>query len=204
MSKRIIHTRDRRTIGTAFIKRAEGDDDQRRTVEGYALKFGEYSQNMGGWFEIIEPGALDGVLEVSDVRALFNHDPSTIMARHIHGRSSNTLSLNVDDTGLAYSFDAPATTAGDDLVVSLQRGDVTQSSFAFEYDKWRWVEEDERGSVLVIERFKKIYDVSPVVYPAYTNTEALVRSFDEYKKPASLVPYRRLLYKRRLQLLRIS
>ena len=50
-------------------------DEEKRTVEGYALLFGVSSDGLS-FEEVIERGALDGVIEKSDVFALMNHSQS--------------------------------------------------------------------------------------------------------------------------------
>ena len=56
-------------------------DEEKRTVEGYALLFGVSSDGLP-FEEVIERGALDGVIEKSDVFALMNHSQSRgILAR---------------------------------------------------------------------------------------------------------------------------
>ena len=45
-----------------------------RTVEGYALVFGKQSRDLGGFTEVIEPTALEGILEKSDILCLLNHN----------------------------------------------------------------------------------------------------------------------------------
>ncbi|MBQ4008719.1 MAG: HK97 family phage prohead protease, partial [Muribaculaceae bacterium] len=51
------------------------DDDSRR-IEGYALVFNSESRDLGGIIEVIEPSALEGVLDNSDVMCWLNHDSS--------------------------------------------------------------------------------------------------------------------------------
>ena len=103
-----------------------------RTVSGYAAKFDSRSENLGTvaapWYEVIAPGAFDLRL-ADDVTALFNHDSNMILARSRGGRG--TLKLKLDSIGLHYSFDAPNTTAGNDLLESIKRGDIDGSSFSF-------------------------------------------------------------------------
>jgi len=163
----------------------------KRKVRGYAAVYGAESENLGGesyrMIETIEPGAFDDVLK-DDVRALFNHDANLILARSKNG--TGTLTLGVDERGLFYEFEAPDTQAGRDLLVSLQRGDVDQSSFAFtvtrEGQKW---EEETRDGVTTarrtITKVSRLYDVSPVTYPAYPDATAALRSLDEHKRAAA-------------------
>lgn len=104
-------------------------DEESRKVEGYALLFNVPSDGLD-FEEIIEPRALDGVIEKSNVFALLNHDERRgILARSKKG--AGTLSLTVDGKGLRYRFDAPRTALGDELLEYLRRGEVTESSFAF-------------------------------------------------------------------------
>lgn len=172
------------TAGAVEIRAAaEGGT---KTVRGYAAMFGKRSSNLGTeayqFFEIIEPGAFTDVLK-DDVRALFNHDANLILARS-KGGAGGTLQLGADDTGLWYEFTPPDTNAGRDLVESLKRGDVDQSSFAFSLLKegQAWEEQVKEGVTVVVRTIKKVarlYDVSPVTYPAYPDATVALRSFEE-------------------------
>jgi len=146
-----------------------------RTVTGYAAVFGKPSEDMG-FIEYIEPGAFTEAIGASDVRALFNHDPNLILAR----TASNTLRVFEDTIGLRYEFEVPETTFGNDLLVSLRRGDVNQSSFAFSVQEQAWeTEKLPNGELKYTRRIKKVerlYDVSPVTYPAYADTTVAMRA----------------------------
>lgn len=166
-----------RTIANQLEVRAtEGEgSEESRTITGYALKFNSRSETFsGGWSEIINPGALDDVMaRGDDVRALFNHDPNLILARSTTG----TLRLEVDNIGLRYEFEAPDTTFGNDLLVSIKRGDVNQSSFGFTVSQdGQEVRKEDGKTTRYINKISRLYDVSPVTYPAYSTTEATVRS----------------------------
>lgn len=120
---------DRTEIRNTTFQVTANEDDEKRTVEGYALLFGVSADNLG-FEEVIERGALDGVLGKSDVFALLNHDRSKgILARAKNGNGS--LSLEVDSKGLKYRFEAPKTALGNELLENLRRGEIDQSSFAF-------------------------------------------------------------------------
>ena len=150
------------TVETRLKKKGK-----RNIVEGHAAVFGQLSEDLGGFQERILPGAFDTVLG-NDVRAFFNHDPNFILGRS----SAGTLKLAVDKKGLKYSFDVPDTTAGRDLLVSMKRGDITQSSFAFTVEKDSWSE--KRGKeIRTIEKVSRLYDVSPVSIPAYPDANDL-------------------------------
>ena len=154
-------------------------DNESRHVEGYAILFDVDSNPMcgGDFTERIASGALDGVLERSDVLCLMNHDESRgVLARWRRGEGS--LSLEVDGRGLRYSFDAPATALGDELLESLRRGDITQSSFCFTVEKDLWEADRSGHYTRTITRIRDLYDVSPVYFPAYEDTTVALRSID--------------------------
>lgn len=139
-------------------------------IVGYAAMFNVWSEDLGGFREMIKPGAFQGAL-LNDVRALVNHDPSLILGR----TSSGTLFLNEDDIGLRVEIALPDTSYARDVVASVQRGDMDQMSFAFSVkrDDWMLSGDQIRRTILEIER---LYDVSLVTYPAYPQTSAVVRS----------------------------
>ena len=139
----------------------------KKIVRGHAAVFGELSEDLGGFREMINPNAFDDVLD-NDVRAFFNHDPNFLLAR----TSAGTLRLSVDEKGLSYEFDVPETTFGRDLLVSMERGDITQSSFAFTISEDSWSTTSE-GEIRTIEKVARLYDVSPVSIPAYPSANDL-------------------------------
>ena len=155
-------------------------DEESRHVEGYALLFNTDSRPMwgGDLIERIAPTALDGVLERSDVLCLMNHDESRgVLARYRMGEGS--LALTVDEKGLRYSFDAPNTALGDELIEALKRGDIAESSFAFTVEKDNWERKEDGTYVRTIVQIGQLYDVSPVYYPAYEDTSVALRSMEQ-------------------------
>lgn len=163
-------------------KAADGESAGVVTLRGYAAKFNVLSDSLGGFREQIMPGAFADVLQ-DDVRALFNHDPN-----HILGRSTaGTLRISQDDVGLYYEVDLPDTQLARDLAVSVDRGDVSQSSFCFcvaqKGDSWD--ENDEGVVIRTISKYRRLYDVSPVTYPAYPDATVGMRSLEAWKKGRS-------------------
>lgn len=149
-----------------------------RTISGIAARFNSRSENLGTpsdpFYEIIKPGAFDEVLQ-DDVVAVFNHDEKMILARSVNGEG--TLKLWTDEAGLHYSFEAPNTTAGNDLVESVKRGDIAASSFAFTVGPDGAAFTREAGGMLrTITKVARLYDVSPVTRPAYAATSVSARS----------------------------
>ena len=152
-------------------------DGQPPRLAGYAAVFDSLSENLGGFREKIAPGAFDQVLN-DDVRALVNHDPNLILGRTISG----TLKINLDNRGLFYEIDVPDTAFARDLMESVKRGDVSQSSFAFRVEDDRWDEDDDGRYIRTIKKVKRLYDVSPVTYPAYPDTDVATRSMQSYQQ----------------------
>ena len=156
------------------------DEPESRHIEGYGSVFNERSLDLGGFVEMIAPGAFDGVIERSDVKCYLDHNPEKgILARSRNGKGS--LSLVIDEKGLKYSFDAPKTNLGDEVVEGLKRGDYSQSSFAFTVDDEVWTKEADGTYLRTITKIGGLYDVSIVANPAYEGTSVALRSLDAFK-----------------------
>lgn len=171
---------ERRFYGDAKLEvRRAGTDTKVTTLRGYAAKFDVLSENLGGFREQIAPGAFSDVLN-NDVRALFNHDANAVLGR----TTSGTLRIAQDDIGLYYEVDLPDTQAARDLLVSIERGDVNQSSFGFRVapNGDTWDENDEGTVIRTIKKFGRLCDVSPVTIPAYPDATVGVRSMEGWKE----------------------
>lgn len=152
-------------------------DDEKRTVEGYALLFGVRSDGLS-FEEEIQRGSLDGVLAKSDVFALLNHDRGRgILARSKKG--SGSLTLSIDEKGLKYRFEAPKTALGEELLENIRRGEVDESSFAFSVSKDKWEKKSDGGWKRIIEQIEELYDVSPVYNAAYSQTSVYMRGKEQ-------------------------
>ena len=131
--------------------------------------------------ERMAPGCFDAMIaENQDVRALWNHDPSVVLGR----RAAATLRLAADATGLHYECDLPDTQAARDLAVSVERGDVDGSSFAFQVRTdaagglAHTIEKRADGSYVRTIRSVNVLDISPVTFPAYAGTSTSVRDLE--------------------------
>ena len=150
--------------------RTEEREDGTPVIIGHASLYDSRSQNLGGFYETIERGAFTPeLIEKSDVRALINHDQNLILGRS----TSGTLKLEADEKGLRYEFDVPDTTYGKDLLVSMKRGDIDSSSFAFTVKRDTWSSDEEGNDIRTINEIERLYDVSPVTYPAYSEANDL-------------------------------
>lgn len=177
------------------VVRAKDDSDEPAKIMGHAAVFNTLSQDLGWFREKIDPGAFAESIKEDDIRALFNHDPNFVLGRN----TANTLKLSEDDTGLAVEIAPPDTQVARDLLVSIERGDVSQMSFGFRTidQAWEIVDEEDIRTL----KKAKLFDVSPVTFPAYTETDVAVRSLETWKQEhPEEKPYRRELAKRRMQL----
>ena len=174
------------------------DKDSRKVV-GYAAVFNKDSENLGGFIERISPGAFDSVMK-DDVVALLNHDQNFVLARN-----NKTLKISTDSVGLKYEFEAPNTTAGNDLIENLRLGNISKSSFAFTVEKDEWEFKSDGPDKREITKVKRLFDVSPVTYPAYPDTTVAQRSKDYSLKnqdnaQPSIETYNRAIKERRQKL----
>jgi HK97 family phage prohead protease len=168
----------------------ESRADGRAAIIGYAAVYNRLSLDLGGFREEILPGAFDKILSrqrgKSDVVALFNHDSNIVLGRS----SSGTLELSSDEKGLRYVVTPPVSRA--DVLELIQRRDVRGSSFAFTVEsKNESFRTGEDGKAIrQIREVSGLYDVGPVLVPAYPATSASVamRSYEAWlasqEKPA--------------------
>ena len=165
------------------VEARDGEEGAGKTVEGYAAVFNT-DADLGGFVETIEPGAFDAALADPklDVAALFNHDQNQILARNRGGEGN--LELWTDDKGLKYRFQLGDQSYAQDLAINLRMGLVNQSSFAFSIKEDEWDMRD--GQDLRTIKAVTLHDISPVVFPAYQEATASIRSQEQEptKEPA--------------------
>lgn len=156
--------------------RASHDD---RKIEGKAIAFNSISCDLGGFREQIIPEAIsEDVINSSDIFFLLNHSNNRgVLARQKNGFGS--LKTDIRDDGVYFSFEAPQTSLGDELLEYLRRGDITQCSFAFTVKDDKWERQADNSYVRTILRFDKIFDMSAVFKPAYDATEVKCARFAE-------------------------
>jgi len=151
------------------------NDDGGRTLVGYGAVFGKRSQDLGGFQEVISPGAFNRTIKnTKDVLVTLNHDVNALLGRTAAG----TARLSVDEVGVRYEVDLPDTSTGRDVEVLASRGDLFGSSFTFSVtDKGQsWAKED--GVRVRTLNEVKLYELGPVVSPAYLDTTVALRSME--------------------------
>jgi len=151
--------------------RADGDV---KKLVGYSAVFDQFSDDLGGFKEIIRKGTFARTIIEDDVRALFNHDEDYVIGRNRNG----TLKLEEDDHGLKVEIIPPDTQFAKDLMTLIERGDINQMSFGFITRKDQWDETDPNNIVRTLLDVQ-LWDVSPVTYPAFKQTSIGVRTAEE-------------------------
>lgn len=169
MSQTTTRTFERRVfpLTGARILRA---DDKSGTLKfrGRPWVYGQLSEDMGGWQEVIEEGAATRTLaRTPDVRFLINHDANLLLAR----TSSGTLTLDEDDEGGIAEADMANVSYARDLAELIERGDLSQMSFGF------WITRDSwAGNLHRVHEFDLDGgDVSAVTFPAFPQTSSQLR-----------------------------
>jgi HK97 family phage prohead protease len=145
---------------------------------GYASVFNQEAEIFGLWREKVAPGAFKRTIAQADIRALWNHNTDLVLGRN--KANPPTLSLKEDDHGLKVEIIPPDTQAGRDAVTSIKRGDVSQMSISFQIVKQEWFTPDDK-KVLPLRTISemKLFEVSPVTFPAFEQTTISARSVME-------------------------
>ena len=164
-----------RTIQTAVeCREAEGAEPK---GFGHFAVFNQRTEIWPGFFEEVDPGAFDDVLK-DDVRVLIDHTSNLIIAR----TKAGTARLGKDETGATVEFDFPKTTRGADLKEDMRNGNITEMSFGFSVKEDKWTDLGDGKQLRTILKLKHLYDVSPVTFAAYPQTDVALRSLDEWRK----------------------
>lgn len=161
-------------------------------IEGYVVKWNQRSYVMTDWWgdkivERVAKGAFTKSLsEKKDIKAFWNHNSDMVLG----SSRASTLELTEDDVGLRYTILPPNTTAGKDAVESIQRGDVSGTSFGFyvRKDDWEYLAEEDLYQRTLLD--VDLIEISPTPLPAYPDSEAQISerslSHDSKEKLKSL------------------
>lgn len=167
--------------GVQLRETTEGDS---RIIEGYAIVFDAPSETLyidsrgRRVREVISPSAVcRELLDASDIKMTMFHDRQLILARSNKG--SGTLSYEIDDIGVHFTFEAPRTADGDKAVELVKRGDISGCSFAFSIDYEDptaiTIKRSEEELTVVINKIAEVYDFTLAADPAYTDTSVSLR-----------------------------
>ena len=182
-------------------------DGKSRVIEGYGIVFNKRFHLYGEFHEEIAPESGDyfrsdsaKMKDKRDTISAYNHNFEKVLGRV----SANTLRFEVDEIGVKYIVDVPPTSYGDDLLVSIGRGDIKGSSFVFRVGKYEVMEENDL-TIRRITEFDVVAEMGPVTNPAYTDTTVAKRSLDNFKKEKEAVTVvKRSTYKSRTNSARVA
>ncbi|KWD74344.1 HK97 family phage prohead protease [Burkholderia ubonensis] len=145
----------------------------RGKVGGYAARFNSPSCDLGGFTEIIRPGAFASSLRAGlNIRALYHHDDLSLLGT----TQAGTLRLREDDSGLAFELDLPDTSYGRDVAVLVERGDIAGCSFGFRVEANGDFWEERAGAVVRELRAVHLHEITLTHDPAYRDTTVAKRS----------------------------
>lgn len=151
------------------------------TLTGYAAVWESFSEDLGGFIEIIKRGAFRN--RKADVLALFNHSNDHVLGRE----SSGTLDIEEDEKGLKVTIRLPDTTIARDLYTSVSRGDIRSMSFAFTVnaggETWS---KNSKGKTVRTLTDCDLHDCSVVTTPAYPATSVSARHFAQQYQTGEL------------------
>ena len=120
--------------------------------------------------ELIAKDALNDT-DIEDV--VFNIDH---IGKPAAKTKNGTLALESRDDGLYMQADLSKNETGRELYEDIKNGFYDKMSFAFSIEDEEY---DKETHTRYIKKIKKIYDVSAVTFPAYSNTTISARSFFE-------------------------
>ena len=159
-----------------FEVRAEENEEHGHFLTGRPIVYNQRT-DLGWYDEIVEAGALD-YADLKDVRFLVNHNTDMIpLARSRNNNENSTMQLIPDEDGMGIRVDLDTENNSEarNLYSAVGRGDITGMSFMFEVDKDSWDDIDSDHPLRHIRSFKKIFEVSAVTFPAYSQTSIQTR-----------------------------
>ena len=194
--------REYRNMELRLAEQIEGEE-KKYIVEGYASTFDPYkllSRDGVDYYERIEPTAFDEA-DLSDVVFRVDHEG------RVYARSSaGTVDIWHDEHGLGQRTDLGRTQKAREIFADIEAGNYPQMSFAFvvadDGDRY-----DKATHTRVIERIAKVFDVSPVSFPANPNTSLSVATRDyftgviEMEKAERLEREKREIQKQKIRIL---
>jgi hypothetical protein len=186
------------------VREAGEGEAPSRAITGYAVLFDTPSDPLwededGEIREVIDKSAITReLLDSCDIKMTMFHDRQLLLARSKNGEG--TLSYEVDDTGVKFTFDAPNTADGDKALELVKRGDIGGCSFAFttRYYDTDCVSREVNGTLTTyrVKAVTGVYDFTLTDNPAYPDTSVeareLVEGLREPEQPAPEVDDKKL------------
>ena len=122
------------------------------------IPYSVQSRDLGGFTEVIEPGALAGA-DLSQLVCTREHNLAALLGRH-----PTTLTTEDRSDGFSWSCELPRSPVGEDVRVAVERGDLRSTSFRFVVapggERWD-------GDVRHVTAISELRDVTVTASPAY-------------------------------------
>lgn len=163
-----------------FEVRAEENEERGHILTGRPIVFGQRT-DLGYYDEIIEASALSET-DLKDVRFLLNHNTDMVpMARSRNNNENSTMQMSVGPEGMDIRVDLDTENNADSrtLYSAVERGDLSGMSFMFSIDKDSWEDVDSEHPTRHIESIAKVFEVSAVTFPAYSQTSIQARGLSD-------------------------
>jgi HK97 family phage prohead protease len=151
--------------------RVQTSADGNRVLTGYGIVYNSPSCDLGGFTEIVAPGAVtDSLRQNPNLLFLRDHDNSILL-----GRAPKTLTVTEDAIGLRFACTLPNTSQAADVAVLVERGDLPGCSFSFRNITDAW-EKKPNGQLVRTLKKISVSELSVVSVPAYSATDVSLRS----------------------------
>ncbi|WP_252187865.1 HK97 family phage prohead protease [Anaeromonas frigoriresistens] len=169
--------KETRYISIEKLETRATEEDNKLSISGYVVQFNKRSKVMWDFVEVVAKGAFRNSLKENVIKALWNHNHDYVLG----STKNSTLKLREDDYGLKFELDLPSNTWGKDCYESVSRGDVDGVSFGFfvREDEWEYIDDEDLYKRTLLE--VDLFEISPTPFPAYEDSQASCRSFENFK-----------------------
>lgn len=149
-------------------------EDQPMLIEGYFVVFNQPYYIDDYCEEVIDAHAFDGA-DMSDVRALIDHDPRLCLGRR--NENVQTLSFDIDENGLYARIQInPDDSDAMSLRARVLRRDVDQASFGFWESSVEYTDLPDGRIRRTVRAISRLCELSVCTFPAYEQTIVSARS----------------------------
>lgn len=158
-------------------------DAEKREIEGTAIFFSRWSPVRYNEFkEMVLPQAVEGVIENSDIKFLYNHDDNKgFLARNNKGKG--TLKIEVKEDGVHFRFKCKKDNLSNYIWERLESGELDETSFAFTIAEDEWRKTEDGTWERTIKKFDRLFDFSIVDRSFYGVENAVTcKRFEEIQE----------------------
>ncbi len=153
------------------VREIRADEDS-GVISGYAAVFDQETLIGRRYREVVRRGAFANSLASDDIFAFWNHNFDIVLGRN----KNQTLTLREDDQGLYFEIRPPNTVEAQGKRQLIRDGFVDKVSFSFTPIKTQWQENEGEDTELRELLEVKLWEVSPVPFPAYQGTSVGARA----------------------------